>query len=325
MKGQKIIQFVFLLYTVPLFGQDKAFLSTWDSLITSHEDRLTRINIVGNGIIFVRDGAIVAESMNGSQDVEMREPITINTIYNWASCTKVFTAIAVMQLRDRNKLELDDPVSKYVPDVKRIRNEFGKDFTIKQILTHTSGLPRFSRTTKLIDGNFYETQIRQEYFERFSEAELQFEPGEQYRYSNFGYDILGLVIEEISGLAYKDYVVNNILRPLGMKKSYFDRLPPGLGKYRSNNYRGHKGKLYSKAEDFDDANNSGLDFPSGGLNAPFTDMMLFINFLCGTDSLTDRPLKYSSLEEMFSAQELQPLKKRLTLVCGNIYFLVRMV
>lgn len=223
--------------------------------------------------------------MNGFQDADKLEPITINTIYNWASCTKLFTAIAVMQLREKNKLELDDPVSKYVPDVKRIRNEFGKDISIKQILTHTSGLPRLSRTTELIDGNFYETRNKQEYLRRFSEAELQFEPGKKYRYSNFGYDILGLVIEKISGVSYKDYVVDSVLSPLGMNKSYFDRLPGEQTKYMSNNYRGHKGKLYSKAKDFDDPTNPGLDFPSGGLNAPFTDMMLFINFLCGKESL----------------------------------------
>lgn len=100
MSNQRIFHLVLLLFAAPVFGQDKGFLSAWDSLTTMHEARLTKINIVGNGIVFVKDGAIVAESMNGFQDLDKREPITINTIYNWASCTKLFTAIAVMQLRD---------------------------------------------------------------------------------------------------------------------------------------------------------------------------------------------------------------------------------
>ena len=302
--GLKMILFILFFNITNIQGQNNDFLLKWDSLMAWHKMKLKKVDIVGNGIVFIKDGEIIAESMNGFQDKETQEPININTIYNWASCTKMFTAIAIMQLRDQDKLDLNDPVSKYLPQVKNIPNQLSKEFTIMNVLTHSSGLPRNSKTTKLIDGNFYETQSRQEYFQQFNEVELQFEPDKEYGYSNYGYDILGLVIEQASGLPYKDYVVNNILRPLEMKKSYFDALPDGLKKYRSNNYRGHKGKLYSKAKDFDDTSNAGLDFPSGGLNAPFTDMILFTNFLCRKDSVTDSVLKYSSLTEMFFVQKL---------------------
>jgi CubicO group peptidase (beta-lactamase class C family) len=305
MKSRKIILLIILLLQVATtHGQTTNFISKWDSLISWHKKELKKVNIIGNGILFLKNGKIIAESMNGFQDKETLEPININSIYNWASCTKMFTAIAIMQLRDQGKLDLSSPVSKYLPEIKDIPNEFNKEFTIKNILTHSSGLPRFSKTTKLIDGNFYETKSIEEYFQGFKEVKLQFEADKEYRYSNFGYDLLGLIVERVSQQSYKDYITKSILKSLGMNKSYFGQLPTELKEYRSNNYRGHKGKLYSRADDFDNVNNTVIDFPSGGLNAPFTDMILFINFLCGSDSLTNNTLKYSSLEEMFSVQKL---------------------
>ena len=301
---QKILLLILFFNVINVTGQNKEFLLKWDSLLAWHKTELKKINIVGNGIIFFKDGEIIAESMNGFQGKDTNEPISINTIYNWASCTKMFTAIAIMQLRDQNKLDLNDLASKYLPEVKNIPNEFNKEITIINILSHSSGLPRVSKTTKLIDGNFYETQSKEEYFMRFKEVKLQFEPGKEYRYSNFGYDLLGQIIERLSGISYKEYITNNILKPLEMNKSYFDQLPEELKKDRSNNYRGHKGKLYSKAKDFDDPTDPGFDYPSGGLNAPFTDMILFANFLCGSDSLNGKILKYVSLKEMFSIQKL---------------------
>lgn len=285
-------------------GQNSIFTSKWDSLMAYHKNELKTVNIIGNGILVLKDGIIIAESMNGFQDKETLVPININTIYNWASCTKMFTAIAIMQLRDKSKLGLNDPVSKYLPEIKNIPNDFKIDFTIKNLLTHSSGLPRNSRTTKLVDGNFYETQSIEEYFQNFKEVVLKFEPDKEYSYSNFGYDLLGIVIERVSGQAYESYVTNNILKILGMNKSYFTKLPVELKEFRSNNYRGHKGKLYSKAKDFDDENNKGIDFPSGGLNAPFTDMIIFTNFLCQNNIEAKAVLKYSTLKEMFSTQKL---------------------
>ena len=191
--AQKHILTLLLLLPFLVNGQSSdEFRDKWDSLTSWYVPRLEEVNIIGNGIVFVKDGEIVAEKMYGFQDMDTREPISLNTIYNWASCTKMFTAIAIMQLRDKDKLELNDPISKYLPEVKGIQNEFNKEPTIRQVLTHTSGLPRFSKTTQLIDGNFYETQSKEKYLETFKRTELAFEPGKAYRYSNMGYDILGL-------------------------------------------------------------------------------------------------------------------------------------
>ena len=300
-----IILFSLWLLLLEANGQiSNAFRHKWDSIENWYGPRLQQINIVGNGIAFVKDGKVIMEKMYGFQDKDTRVPISINTIYNWASCTKLFTAIAIMQLRDRGEFELSDAISKYLPEIKTMQNEFNSESTIEQVLIHTSGLPRFSKTTVLIEGNFYETQSRKKYFEAWKNTELQFEPGTKYQYSNMGYDILGLLIERVTGQTYKDYVVRNILKKLGMHNSYFDQLPDHLKKYRSNNYRGHKKKLYSKAKDFDNVDNTGLDYPSGGLNAPFTDMIAFMNFLSGTDTSANKVLKYASLKEMFAPQKL---------------------
>ncbi len=299
-------QIAIALLSLPFIAHGQGsneFLDKWDSLMSWYEPRLTKVNIIGNGMVVVKNSEIVAENMYGFQDQDTREPITLNTIYNWASCTKMFTAIAMMQLRDAGILALNDPISKHLPEVKSIQNEFDKEPTIKQVLTHTSGFPRFSKTTQLIDGNFYETQSEEAYLEAFEETALEYTPGTVYRYSNMGYDILGLLIERVINETYTSYVTKNILTPLGMKNSYFNVLPDHLQKYRSNNYRGHRKKLYSKAQDFDKVDNTGLDHPSGGLNAPMTDMLLFVNFLCGINSSASNPLKHASIEEMLVLQQ----------------------
>ena len=304
MKPAIILFFLWLLLP-EVHGQiSNEFKHKWDSIENWYGPRLQEINIIGNGIAFIKDGKVVMEKMYGFQDKDTRVPISINTIYNWASCTKLFTAIAIIQLRDQGEFDLSDTIDKYLPEIKTMQNKFNSETTIKQVLMHTSGLPRFSKTTVLVDGNFYESQSKEEYVEAWKNTELQFEPGTKYQYSNMGYDILGLLIERVTGQTYKDYIFQNILKKLGMNNSYFDQLPDHQKKYRSNNYRGHKKKLYSKAQDFDNVDNTGLDYPSGGLNAPFTDMILFMNFLSGTDTAANKVLKDSSLNEMLAPQKL---------------------
>jgi CubicO group peptidase (beta-lactamase class C family) len=261
MTKKYIILTAFLLLSLMLQGQiPEAFKPRWDSLINAYKQRMEKVGIVGSSIVFVKEGEIITKEFYGYQDKDTKEPITLNTIYNWGSCTKPFTAIAVMQLRDKGLLKLEDPVSIYIPEVKQFKNKYSKEITIAHLLGHTSGLPRWSRTTKLEDGIFYEADNWEAYQQAFSETELAFEPGSQFMYSNIGYNLLGRLIQHITHVPFTEYVTSHILEPLDMKSSYFDFTPKHLEKYRSNNYRVHKRKFYSKGKDFTD----GLSNPSGG-------------------------------------------------------------
>ncbi|MEP7150011.1 MAG: serine hydrolase domain-containing protein, partial [Acidobacteriota bacterium] len=97
--------------------------------------------IVGSSFVFLKDSRIVFERHYGSANLEKKQPVDANTIYHWASNTKPFTGIAIMQLRDRGLLKLDDPVTKYLPELREVHNKFGSmdDITIRHLMTHSAG------------------------------------------------------------------------------------------------------------------------------------------------------------------------------------------
>src|SRR6266536_176126 len=108
---------------------------------TLYEKQLKDAGIVGSTFVFLKDNKVAAEYLYGSANLEKKQPIDENTIYHWASNTKPFTGIAIMQLRDRGLLKLDDPVTKYLPELRAVHNPFGSmdDITIRHLMTHSAG------------------------------------------------------------------------------------------------------------------------------------------------------------------------------------------
>src|SRR5919197_3952655 len=140
----------------------------------------------------------------GSADLESREPLTEDHLFQIGSVGKSFTAIALLQLHEEGRLDLRAPVTEYLPwfEVKR-----QPPITIHHLLTHTSGL--FTGMEISTDGAFDVWWLREE--------ELGFDPGTNYSYSNMGYRTLGLVLEAITGSPYAEEIGARILRPLGMR------------------------------------------------------------------------------------------------------------
>ena len=97
----------------------------WAEAARFHKERVGQAGIVGGSVFLVRDGAVVAHQQVGFQDLDAKGPVDANTIFHWASITKTFTGIAIMQLRDRGRLSLDDPIVKYVPELIGGHNPFG--------------------------------------------------------------------------------------------------------------------------------------------------------------------------------------------------------
>src|SRR5262249_6270716 len=130
-------------------------------------------------------------------------------------------------------------------------------------------------------------------------TEIEFEPGSRYQYSNPGIVFLGRVIEKLSGDDYEVYVDKNILKPLGMYRSYYDVTPYHLQRDRSNSYTLKDGKATALGLDFD----TGITTSNGGLNSPLTDMVRYLSFLMGSGNAAtnEMVLKRSSLEEMWRA------------------------
>jgi CubicO group peptidase (beta-lactamase class C family) len=269
-----------------------------------YEKELKVAGIVGSTFVFLKDHQIAAEYIYGSANIEKNQPIDENTIYHWASNTKPFTGIAIMQLRDRGLLKLDDPVTKYLPELRAVHNPYGSmdDITIRHLMTHSAG---FRNPTWPWDkGEAWEPFEPTEYSQLVAMlpyTEILFKPGSKFSYSNPGIVFLGKIIEKLSGDDYEVYIDKNILKPLEMYHTYFDTTPYHLLKYRSHSYYIENGK---RTPGHFDAN-TGITVSNSGLNSPIPDMIRYLNFLIGDpkkQDIYDGVLKRVSLEEMWQPQ-----------------------
>jgi CubicO group peptidase (beta-lactamase class C family) len=260
--------------------------------------------IVGGSFVFLKDNKIAASEHVGVADAATNRPVDMDTIYHWASNTKPFTGIAIMQLRDRGLLKLDDPVTKYLPELRAVHNRFGSmdDITIRELMTHSAGFR--GGTWPWHKGEPWEPFEPTEYSQlvaMFPYTEILFKPGSKFSYSNPGIIFLGKIIEKLSGDDYEVYVDKNIFKPLEMHRTYFDATPYHLLKYRSHSYYIENGK---RTEARFDAN-TGITVSNSGLNSPLSDMVKYLNFLIGDmtkQDIYDGILKRATLEEMWQPQ-----------------------
>lgn len=283
-------------------GQDSQKLSAeLKKFDAFYEQKLTEWKIVGSSFRLIHDNRVLHKKSYGLAHIDNDYPVDDNTIFHWASITKTFTGIAIMQLRDRGKLKLDDPITKYVPEVRQVSNSFGSndDITIRQLMSHTAGF----RTRTFPWGGDKDWQSSPKHWAQIAAmlpyTEVEFRPGSKYQYSNLGIVFLGQLIERVAGEDYEVYVEKNILRPLEMYRSFFDTTPVHLLKHRSHSYqRNEDGTLKPFRFDMD----TGITVSNGGLNAPASEMVNYVDFLMGNpkkQSRYDEILTRSSLEEMW--------------------------
>ena len=268
-----------------------------------HREEMQRSGIVGSSFYVVRDGRTVVADHLGEQDVAAHVPVDARTIYHWASITKTMTGIAIMQLRDRRLLTLDDPIVRHVPELARVHNPFGDTnrITLRQLMSHSAGFRGGTWPWRDQDWQPFEPPGWEQLEAMLPYTEIQFRPGSRFSYSNPGIVYLGQVIERLSGEDYEVYIDKNILKPLGMNASYFDRTPPHLLRHRSHSYYIRDGRRVDAPFDVD----TGVTVSNGGLNAPMPDMARYLAFLLGDPQRQaeyDLVLKRSSLEEMWRPQ-----------------------
>ena len=178
----------------------------------------------GLSIAVVKDGRMVYNKAFGLADGPGKVPATNETVYHWMSMTKMTTAVSIMHLQDQGELNIDDPVEKYLPFFKvKHRSEDGEVITIRHLLNHSSGLANPPGMLGLIhlDGESHPNQVRLAEKLMSANQRLAFETGTQATYSNLNYTVLGAIIEKVSGIAHREYVVQNIFRPLKMNSTNF--------------------------------------------------------------------------------------------------------
>jgi CubicO group peptidase (beta-lactamase class C family) len=283
-----------------------SFNTAWADIRNGYTTMVRDSGIVGSSLLFMHDGEVLAWETVGLADLETQRPVDEETIYHWASITKTFTGIAIMQLRDRGLLSLDDPIVDYLPELKAAHNPYGEmdAITLRHLMSHSAG---FRSPTWPWGGDKdwhpHEPTEWSQLVAMMPYTEIEFEPDSKYHYSNPGIIFLGRVIEQLTGEDYEVYIDKNLFKPLAMTQSYFDRTPYHLLKNRSNNYYIREGKPVANGLDFD----TGITVSNGGLNAPLGDMAKYLAFLMGTDdpdqqALYDGLLARASLEEMWQVR-----------------------
>lgn len=280
------------------------FEQSYKGLQTFYQQALRRHNIIGSSLFLVHDNQVIAKEFYGNANLEKQQPVDEETIYHWASITKTFTGIAIMQLRDRGLLKLDDPIVKYLPELKVVHNPFGdmSEITLRHLLSHSAG---FRDSTWPWGGEKdwhpHEPQRWEQLVAMLPYTEILFKPGSKFSYSNPGIIYLGRVIELLAREDFEVYIDKNIFKPLEMYRSYFDTTPYHLLPHRSHSYYYENGKLTPARFDAD----TGITVSNGGLNSPLPDMVKYLNFLMGDvrkQAVYERVLKRSSLEEMWQPQ-----------------------
>jgi CubicO group peptidase (beta-lactamase class C family) len=169
----------------------------------------------GASVMVIRDGAVVFSKGYGLADLEKKTPIAPETNFRLASVSKQFTAMAVLMLAERKKLSLDETLPAFFPEFP----EFGKQITVRHLLTHTSGLLAYEdlipdgTTIPVLDQDVLRILMGNA---ATNAAPTYFPPGLQYRYSNSGYALLALIVEARSGQKFARFLKDNIFTPLGM-------------------------------------------------------------------------------------------------------------
>jgi len=172
-------------------------------------------HVPGLSIAIGLDQRLVWSKAFGLASVEDSVPVTPRSVFRMASIGKPMTATAIMQLRERGRVDLDAPVQGYCPAFPRKR----WPVTVRQLLAHRSGI---RDKTPEEETNYRHYPNVESALSIFSGDSLQFEPGTSYRYTSYGYDVLGCVIEGASGMTYADYMIRRVFEPAGMRHTRVD-------------------------------------------------------------------------------------------------------
>lgn len=275
--------------------------NAWQGIQDFYEQKLNEYEAVGGALLFLENGEVEKQVFHGFANLEEERRIDEHTIFHWASITKTFTAVAAMQLRDRGYIDLDDPLTDYLPELYEIYNPFGSmdEITIRMALNHSTGLrnptwPWGGRE----DWHPFEPTEWKQLTAMFPYTKVDFQPGSRHSYSNPAIIFVGKIIEQVTGDPYEVYIDKNILKPLGMYHTYFNHTPYHLLNRRSNSYVIEEDKPQPRGLDF----HTGITTSNGGLNAPLADMVTYLNFLLGTGDTSYEVLKRSTLNELWQIE-----------------------
>lgn len=254
-KFKRYTQIIFIILLFPTLAQaqviqtktknntvDYEKLAKIDDLVNEY---ITKNWLTGAVTIVIRDNQVIQYKGYGYADVESKKPMKSDAIFRIMSQTKAITSVGIMILYEQGKLLLDEPISDFIPEFKNpvVLDKFNdadttyttvpakREITIRHLLTHTSGLDYTDIGSSKVQAIYTKNHIPSglgyfdadllERMKALGKLPLSFQPGEKWQYS-LGCDLLGCLIEVISGMSLEDFFIKNIFEPLGMKDTYFN-------------------------------------------------------------------------------------------------------
>ncbi len=278
--------------------------AAFDQVVTDYQKAIQKEGVVGGSVALVRPENSLVRRHFGVLEREVDRLVDDDTIFHWASVSKVFTAVAAMQLVERGKLSLDDAVVDFIPELRRAHNPYGSmsDINIRHLLTHSAGF-RGSTFPWNVDGDKAAPSFQAHEPKNWAQLEatfpytgVRFKPGTKASYSNLGITVLGRIIEIVSGETIEGYISKNIFMPLEMHDSFFDASPWHLKEDRVHGYWLRDGEYVDNGSELD----SGITHANGGINATIADMAKFVSFLLGESD--DSILRRDTLDAMLQPQ-----------------------
>jgi len=188
----------------------------------------------GGAIGVVKDGKVLYKKMFGIANLDYRIPVTDSTVFNLASVSKQFTAFLVLLLEKEGKLNLDDTIQKYIPELK----SYGHPITIRQLVHHTSGIPTYDILQLFADIPSKMPWDAEDQFNMIqSYHKLNFNPNEEFMYSNDGYFLLARIIEKVTGTTFSKCIKEKIFDPLDMMTAVINDFPGKIILNRASGYK----------------------------------------------------------------------------------------
>lgn len=285
---------------VPAARADTALPPEWTRLAALFEAELQKNGMVGASIGLVENGRIVDRRDHGYADRRAGRKVDGDTVFHWASITKTLNAVTVLQMQERGLLVLSDPLTRYLPELRRIHNPFFRamdDVTIGHALSHTGGFQastwpyRTGAEWEPFEPTDWEQIVAMMPYQR-----IESQPGTKFSYSNPSWVYLARIIEQLSGDPWEYYVQKHVLAPLGMDRSYFGLTPPYLLHDRSQRYVVRKAQNGGRTtEQLSGEFDPGITIPNGGWNSPLADVATYIGFLTGTGGDAELRRRYESV------------------------------
>jgi CubicO group peptidase (beta-lactamase class C family) len=248
-------------------------------------------------VAIMHQGELIFAKGYGFEDIAAQKPVDAHsTLFRPGSVSKLATWVAVMQLVEQGKLDLDADVNTYLQGFK-IKETFPEPVTLQHIMTHSAGFEDGGLGYLIIDDPEKTITLR-EAMERYQPERVN-PPGAYTAYSNYATSLAGLIVESVSGLSFNDYIKQNIFDPLGMANSSFvEPLPDNLAAHMAKSYKAEAGAYVEKP--FEIIANFG---PAGAQSATSTDMVRFAQAILNGGELDgSRILKSETVQQMLTQQ-----------------------